>query len=82
MKDFHAAQHSVHPIPGKVRRGQDGGSLRVFKPFSWLAVGSVKVALSRPTWLSSLSRHTSTPKGHNASRWAACRRLAKMKFHP
>ena len=34
------AQHSVHPT---------GGSLRVFKQFSWLEVGSVKMALSRPT---------------------------------
>jgi len=33
------AQHSVHPT---------GGSLRVFRQFSWLEVGSVKVALSRP----------------------------------
>ena len=34
------AQHSVHPT---------GGSLRVFRQFSWLGVGSVKEALSRPT---------------------------------
>jgi hypothetical protein len=34
-----AAQHSVHPT---------GGSLRVFKQFAWLEVGSVKMALSRP----------------------------------
>jgi hypothetical protein len=34
-------------------------SVRVFKHFAWLEVGSGKVALSRPTWLSSLSRHTS-----------------------
>ncbi len=33
------AQHSVHPT---------GGSLRVFRHFAWLEVGSVKVALSRP----------------------------------
>jgi len=25
-----------------------GGTLRVFKPFAWLEVGSVKMALSRP----------------------------------
>ena len=37
--EIHAAQHSVHPT---------GGSLRVFKPLSWLEVGSVKIALSRP----------------------------------
>src|SRR5215212_6368142 len=35
-----AAQHSVHPT---------GGSLRVFRQFAWLEVGSVKMALSRPT---------------------------------
>jgi hypothetical protein len=35
-----AAQHSVHPT---------GGSLRVFREFVWLGVGSVKMALSRPT---------------------------------
>ncbi len=39
---------SVHPIPGKVRRGHDGGSRRVFRQFSWLEVDSVKAALSRP----------------------------------
>jgi hypothetical protein len=35
-----ATQPSVHPT---------GGSLRVFKHFELLEVGSVKVALSRPT---------------------------------
>ena len=35
-----AAQHGVHPT---------GGSLRVFRHFVWLGVGSVKVASSRPT---------------------------------
>ena len=34
-----AAQHSVHPT---------GGSLRVFRDFAWLEVGSGKMALSRP----------------------------------
>ena len=34
------AQQSVHPT---------GGSLRVFKLFAWLGVGSGKTALSRPT---------------------------------
>ena len=34
------AQHSVHPT---------GGSLRVFRQFAWLGVGSVKMAFSRPT---------------------------------
>ena len=38
--NYKAAQHSVHPT---------GGSLRVFKHFAWLEVGSVKMALSRPT---------------------------------
>jgi hypothetical protein len=33
-----AAQHSVHPT---------GGSLRVFRHFAWLEVGSGKMALSR-----------------------------------
>ncbi len=46
---MHTAQHSVHPNPGKVRRGWRGGSLRVFKQFAWLERDSVKVALSRPT---------------------------------
>ena len=44
-----SAQHSVHPIPGGVRRGWRGGSLRVFEQLSWLEVGSGKVAFSRPT---------------------------------
>jgi hypothetical protein len=34
-----ASQHSVHPT---------GGSLRVFKQFPWLEIGSGKVALSHP----------------------------------
>jgi len=34
------AQHSVHPT---------GGSLRVFRQFVWLEVGSVKAAFSRLT---------------------------------
>ena len=37
---MHTAQHSVHPT---------GGSLRVFRQFAWLGVGSGKVALSRLT---------------------------------
>jgi hypothetical protein len=41
------AQHSVHPNPGKVRRGHGGGSRRVFKQFAQLGAGSVKMALSR-----------------------------------
>ena len=49
------AQHSVHPNPGKVRRGQGGGTavlgdgVRVFKQFAWLEVDSDKIAFSRPT---------------------------------
>ena len=39
---------SMHPIPGKPRRGWRGGSLRVFGQFAWLGVGSGKMALSRP----------------------------------
>jgi hypothetical protein len=35
-----AAQHGVHPT---------GGTLRDFRQFAWLEVGSVKVVLSRPT---------------------------------
>ncbi len=34
------AQHSVHPT---------GGTLRVFRHFVWLEVGSSKMTLSRPT---------------------------------
>ena len=45
---FHAAQHSVHLNPGKVRRGWRGGSHRVFEQFAWLEAGSVKMAFSRP----------------------------------
>ncbi len=35
-----AAQHSVHPT---------GGSLRVFRQFTWLEADSYKMAFSRPT---------------------------------
>jgi hypothetical protein len=51
---FNTAQHSVHPIPGKLRRGHGGGTavlvdgVRVFRQFVWLGVDSVKMALSRP----------------------------------
>ena len=34
-----SSQHSVHPT---------GGSLRVFRHFAWLGVGSGKVTFSRP----------------------------------
>jgi hypothetical protein len=48
-------------------QGHDGGSLRVFRQFAWLEVGSVKAALSRPT-------HQQVPRdnhtGQAASRWA------------
>jgi hypothetical protein len=63
----------VHPIPGGARvprRGHEGGceacrrrdGVRVFRQFAGLKVGSVRVALSRPAWLSTgeaVSRHTS-----------------------
>jgi hypothetical protein len=35
--------------PRHEHAGQAGGSLRVFKQFAWLQVGSGKMALSRPT---------------------------------
>jgi hypothetical protein len=40
ISEGNATLPSVHPT---------GGSRRVFRHFSWLEVGSVKVALSRPT---------------------------------
>jgi hypothetical protein len=40
-------------------QSHSGRALRAVRQFAWLGVDSVKVALSRPTWLSSLSRHTS-----------------------
>jgi len=41
-----------------------GGTLRVFKPFSWLKAGSAKVAFSHPA-------HQRVPTGYyaTASRW-------------
>jgi hypothetical protein len=45
---------SMHPIPGKERRGHAGGTavlgdgVRVFRQFEWLGADSVKMALSRP----------------------------------
>ncbi len=74
-------QHSVHPNPGNVRRGHTctalrlvqcrcgGGTRRVFRQFSWLKAGSVKVALSRPT-------HQPSPGCYatgNAHRWPGWR---------
>jgi hypothetical protein len=54
-----------------------GGSLRVFRQFLWLEVGSVKVALSRPAGLlsrtKSVSRHTSgycKPFGCSLNDWS------------
>ena len=65
----------MHPNPGKLRRGRwwDSARFHLCLPpeqrddvrqgagrlFAWLGVGSVKIASPRPTWLSSLSRHTS-----------------------
>jgi hypothetical protein len=54
IRNSKAAQHSVHPT---------GGSLRVFRQFVWLEVGSGKIALSRPL-----------PPAGNASRWAVVER--------
>ena len=34
--------------PPEEHRDYSGGSLRVFRPFAWLGVGSDKMALSRP----------------------------------
>jgi len=50
----------VQPISGKVRRSHGGGTLRgrVFKHFSWLEVGSVRAALSRPTHATRRVTHT------------------------
>ena len=48
MNHKYCTQQCVHPTPEK-HRGHDGGSLRVFRQFAWLEVGSVKMALSRPT---------------------------------
>ena len=53
-------------VAAKRAARRDG--VRVFKRFSWLEVGSIKVALSRPT-------HQRVPRrkhaGQAASRWAA-----------
>jgi hypothetical protein len=54
MPTAFAAQHSVHLIPGKERRGRGGGTRRVSKHFAGLEFGSGKVAWSRPP--------TSTPE--------------------
>jgi len=43
------AQHSVHLISGKERRGHGGGTRRVLGHFVWLEAGSVNMAFSRPT---------------------------------
>jgi len=67
MKYCRPTQRAPDPSTGS---GTAGGSLRVFKHFSWLGVDSVKAAWSRPAWWLSLSKPTSTPQGHNASRWA------------
>ena len=66
MTDFKSqvtAQHSVHRTGGRF-------AVRVFKQFARLEVGSVKAALPRHAWWLSLSKPTSTPTGHNASRSA------------
>ena len=64
----------MHPTPDNVRRGHGGGtaarrdSVRIFRHFVWLEVGSVKVTSSRPTH-SPLQGADAIPlKGHNVSR--------------
>ena len=57
----------MDPISGKVRRSHGGGSRRVFRQYAWLGVGSVKVALSRPTHQPSSGCFATG----NARRWAA-----------
>jgi hypothetical protein len=52
-----AAQHSVHPIPGKVRRGHGGGTLR--GAFS----GSLRGLKRVPSKRRYLVPPTSTPEG-------------------
>jgi len=55
-----------------------GGSLRVFKQFAWLEVGSGKMALSRPAH-QRVPRHT-TP-GQAASRWAAPNLIQEIRWN-
>jgi hypothetical protein len=50
LRKAESAQHRVHPM---------GGSLRVFRQFSWLEAGSGKATSSHPTWWLSLSKLTS-----------------------
>jgi hypothetical protein len=60
-----AAEQCVHPIPDKERRGHGGGTLR----------GAFSGSVRGLKWVPSKWRRrvppTSTPKGHNAHRWAA-----------
>ena len=58
---------SDHPTP-EHRTG--GGSLRVFRQFAWLEVGSVKMALSRPAH--------QYPEGDYANRLVALRLSARF----
>jgi len=49
LVDLEVPPNTACTRPPHEHRGRDGGSLRVFKRFSWLEVDSVKLALSRPT---------------------------------
>jgi hypothetical protein len=66
------AQHSVHPIPGNVRRGYSGGSLRVFKRLSGLKFFPLPNLIQ------------ARPRAGNASRWAAFKSFLTRKVcrHP
>ena len=69
-----ARRDGVHPIPGKVRWGQGGGTLRsarfqaVCVAWSWFRQSSV--ISSRPAGSTTVGsvETTSTPKGHDANR--------------
>jgi hypothetical protein len=56
------AQHSVHPT---------GGSLRVFRQFAWLEVGSVKMVFSRLAH----QRVTQTVRRFNAQEYVDVRQV-------
>lgn len=49
MKNFAPVVMNLKGKNRLTKRAQTGGSLRVFKQFAWLEVGSVKMAFSRPT---------------------------------
>ena len=50
LRDVHPTLRQAQgPLVGLLPR-LGGDSVRVFRQFAWLGVGSVKVALSRPAW--------------------------------